>query len=42
MTRAEILQRFQTIKNKGTLALKLLESKHLSIDTQIEIRSFAQ
>jgi hypothetical protein len=42
MTRAEILQRLQTIKDKGTLALKLLESKPLSIDTQIEIRSLAR
>jgi len=31
MTRAEILQRLQTIKNKETQALKLLESKPLSV-----------
>ena len=41
MTRAEILLRLQTIKDKGTKALKLLESKPLSIDTQAEIRSLA-
>jgi hypothetical protein len=29
-------------RDKGTLALKLLESKPLSIDTQIEIRNLAQ
>jgi hypothetical protein len=42
MTRAEILQRLQTIKDKGTQALKLLESKPLSVDVQAEIRSLAQ
>ena len=42
MTRTEILQRLQTIKDKGTQALKLLESKPLSSDTQAEIRSLAQ
>ena len=42
MTRAEILQRLQTIKEKGTQALRLLESKPLSVDTQAEIRSLAQ
>jgi hypothetical protein len=42
MTRTEILQRLQTIKDKGTQALKLLESKPLSIDTQAEIRSLTQ
>jgi hypothetical protein len=42
MTRSEFLQRLQTIKNKGTQALKLLESEPLSVDTQAEIRSLAQ
>ena len=42
MTRTEILQRLQTIKDKGTRALKLLESRPLSVDTQTEIRSLAQ
>jgi hypothetical protein len=42
MTRTEILQRLQTIKDKGTQALKLLESKPLSVDAQAEIRSLAQ
>src|SRR5258708_19397523 len=42
MTRTEILQRLQTIKDKGTRALKLLESKPLSVDTEAEIRSLAQ
>jgi hypothetical protein len=42
MTRTEILQRLQTIKEKGIQALKLLESKPLSVDTQTEIRSLAQ
>jgi hypothetical protein len=42
MTGTEILQRLQTIKDKGTQALKLLESKPLSVDTQAEIRSLAQ
>ena len=42
MTRMEILQRLQTIKNKGTQALKLLESKPLTVDAQAEIRSVAQ
>src|ERR1700731_4588250 len=42
MTRTEILQRLQTIKEKGTQALRLLESKPLSVDTQTEIRSLAQ
>jgi hypothetical protein len=42
MTRMEILQRLQTIKNKGTQALKLLESKPLTVDAQAEIRSLAQ
>src|SRR5260370_33514453 len=42
MTRTEILERLQTIKEKGTQALRLLESKPLSVDTQTEIRSLAQ
>ncbi len=42
MTRTEILQGLQTIQDKGTQALKLLESKSLSVDTQAEIRSLAQ
>jgi hypothetical protein len=42
MTRTEILQRLQTIKEKGTQALRLLGSKPLSVDTQTEIRSLAQ
>ncbi len=42
MTRTEILQRLQTIKDKGTQALRLLESKPLSVDTQAEIRSLTQ
>jgi hypothetical protein len=39
MTRAEILQRLQTIKDKGTQALKLLELTPLSIEAQAEIRN---
>jgi hypothetical protein len=42
MTRTEILQRLQTIQDKGTQALKLLGSKPLSADTQAEIRSLAR
>jgi hypothetical protein len=42
MTRTEILQRLQTIKDKGTQALKLLESMPFSVDAQAEIRSLAQ
>ena len=42
MTRTEILLRLQTIRDKGIQALKLLESKPLSIDTQNEIRQLAQ
>jgi hypothetical protein len=42
MTRTEILQRLQTITDKGTQALKLLESKPLSVEAQAEIRSLAQ
>src|SRR5260370_12188110 len=41
MTRTEILQRLQTIKEKGTQALRLLESKPLSVDTRTEIRNLA-
>lgn len=41
MTRTEILQRLQTIQDKGIQALKLLESKPLSIETQAEIRRLA-
>ena len=36
MTRTEILQRLQTIEDKGTQVLKLLESKPLSVDAQAE------
>jgi hypothetical protein len=42
MTRTEILLRLQTIRDKGTQALNLLESKPLTVDTQAEIRSLAQ
>jgi hypothetical protein len=42
MTRTEIMQRLQTITDKGTQALKLLESKPLSVDAQAEIRSLAR
>ena len=42
MTRAEVLQRLQTIRDKATRALKLLESKPLSVATQAEIRSLTQ
>ena len=42
MTRTEILQRLQTIKDKGTQALRLLELKPLSLDTQVEIRNLTQ
>jgi hypothetical protein len=42
MTRTEILQRLQTITDKGTQALKLLESKPLSVEAQAEIRNLAQ
>jgi hypothetical protein len=42
MTRTEFLQRLQTIKDKGTQALRLLESKPLSVDSQAEIRSLTQ
>jgi sugar-specific transcriptional regulator TrmB len=36
------LQRLQTIKDKATRALRLLESKPLSVATQGEIRNLAQ
>ena len=42
MTRTEILQGLQTITDKETQALKLLESKPLSVEAQAEIRSLAQ
>src|ERR1700738_2726444 len=42
MTRAEILLRLQTIKDKGTQALRLLESTPLSADTEAEIRGLTQ
>jgi hypothetical protein len=42
MTRTEILQRLQMIKDKGTQALKLLDSTPLSADTEAEIRGLAQ
>jgi hypothetical protein len=42
MTRDEILQRLQTIKDKGTRALRLLESKPLSAAAQIEIQNLAR
>jgi hypothetical protein len=42
MTRTEVLERLQTIEDKGTRALRLLESKPLSVTTQGEIRSLAQ
>jgi len=42
MTRTEILLRLQTIRDKGTQALELLESKPLSVDTQAEIRTLTQ
>jgi hypothetical protein len=42
MTRTEILQRLQMIRDKGAKALRLLESKPLSIETQAEIRRLAQ
>jgi hypothetical protein len=38
----EILQKLQIIKDKGTQALKLLQSQPLSADTQAEIRRLAQ
>ena len=42
MTRDEIMQRLQTIKDKGNRALRLLESKPLSAATQTEIQSLAR
>jgi hypothetical protein len=42
MTRDEILQRLQTIKDKGSRALRLLESKPLSAAAQAEIQSLAR
>jgi hypothetical protein len=42
MTRDEILQRLQTIKDKGNMALRLLESKTLSATAQAEIQSLAR
>jgi hypothetical protein len=42
MTRAEVLLKLQTIKDKGAQALQLLDSKPLSVDKQAEIRSLAQ
>ena len=42
MTRTEVLQRLQTIMDKGTRALGLLESKPLSVAAEAEIRSLTQ
>jgi hypothetical protein len=42
MTRDEILQRLQTIKDKGSRALRLLESKPLSAAAQAEIQILAR
>ena len=42
MTRTELLERLNAIKEKGTQALRLLKSKPLSVDTQTEIRRLAQ
>jgi hypothetical protein len=42
MTRDEILQRLQTIKDKGNRALRLLASKPLSSAAQAEIQSLAR
>ena len=42
MTRDEILLRLQTIKDKGTRALQLLDSKPLSVVEQAEIQSLAR
>jgi hypothetical protein len=42
MTRDEILQRLQTIKDKGNRALLLLESKPQSATTQAEIQGLAR
>lgn len=42
MTRDEVLQRLQTIKDKGSRALRLLESKPLSAAAQAEIQSLVR
>jgi hypothetical protein len=42
MTRTEVLQRLQTIMDKGIRTLGLLESKPLSVAAQAEIRSLTQ
>ena len=42
MTRDEILQCLQTIKDKGSRALRLLESKPLSAAAQAEIQCLAR
>jgi hypothetical protein len=42
MTRDEILQRLQSIKDKGNKALRLLESKPLSAAAQAEIQGLAR
>ena len=42
MTRDEILQRLQTIKDKGNMALRLLESKTLTATAQADIQSLAR
>ena len=42
MTRAEVLLRLQTIKEKGTRALRLLESRPFSVAGEAEIRSLTQ
>jgi len=42
MTRDEILQRLQTIKEKGIKALGLLESEKLSAGEQAELQSLAR
>ena len=42
MTRDEILQRLQTIKDKGNMALRLLESKTLTATAQADIQSLTR
>jgi hypothetical protein len=42
MTRDEVLQRLQTIEDKGSRALRLLESKPLSAAAEAEIQSLAR
>jgi hypothetical protein len=42
MKRDELLERLQTIKDKGNRALHLLESKPLSLEAQAEIQSLAR